>query len=72
MDSVKKEQLFDTMKMSLLLGYSDAARYVFNDALQLIRDETIEECIDLALKKDPFFLVVDFEMMKNVRPAPEE
>lgn len=65
MDSPNEEQLFDAIRMSILLGYSNTARYVFNDALKLIREDIIDECIDLALKRNAFFLIVDLEKMKQ-------
>ena len=66
MDSYDKDMLFNTIRMSLLLGYNNAARYVFYDALQLNREEAIEECIDLALKRDSIFLAKDFENIKGL------
>lgn len=64
MDSIEKEQFFDAITMSLRLGDRKTARHVFDDVLRLMREEVIEECIDLALKRDSFFLVGDLERMK--------
>ena len=60
-----KKPLLNTIKMAVLLGHNETARYVFNDAMQLSREETIEECINLALKKGSIFLASDLEIMKN-------
>ncbi len=65
MDSLEKEQLFDSITMSLLLGHSNTARYVFNDSLRLAREKVIEDCIELALKNNAYYLARDIEKIKE-------
>ena len=69
MDSLSKEQLFDTIIMAIHHGYYNTARYLFYDALSLVRENTIEDCINLAIKKDADYLVKDIEKIQETHSA---
>lgn len=65
MESLDNEQLFDAITSAIKLGHCNAARYVFYDALSLAREEIIDNCVDLALKRRAYYLILDLEEMRK-------
>lgn len=65
MDSLEKEQLFAAIQMALYSGYSKAAQHVFYDALNMVTENLLEDCIDLAIKHDAFYLIIEFEKLRE-------